>query len=608
VGLSLPPASLRFATRWGDTMIEPLMRSTMALTGLALLSACGESRIDIVVLTPEDLSDAVASLSLQILSPPQAAPYDCEDIAFDEVSDLTLQLTQTQEIALRPGGYADLSGIPRQGEKLFFASALDADGAPLAHGCAAQGEIEGDAAITIELAHRPVLALPDHPFDRPLPRELEVVVTDALGRPLAETTLDWRLVGPGGEALTGEATSDEAGRTQLELPAPRLPGPAALEVGARWARNRPPSTIAFSEPAGMLRHELSGAIERGADTSLQRSRYVVGRVGPDGQMGFAALGPIARREEPREVVVAYVEDGALHAAAAELPPQTFALGLLPDGDRERVVSIAPDVWLEIGPPDDDALPVAESPLEGDAAGAIVRLAECGGDEQEAILAQRQSALVAFGPDGSPAPSPFDTLGGRGTLVHAGCVADLDGTARRVVVLQPRLENETLIAADFDGRLRVATLEASAVTVGFAPSLDDAPPALLAHTSGLTGNAIARYRLAPAGDAGLDLVAIDIDAAPQFPLSVAGADVDGDGRVDVVALYLVGLEEDVSAYRTGIHLGLDHRGARLAGMSPTAHAVSPQLFAADFNGNGRDDLVIATPFEVRILLMDEARAR
>jgi hypothetical protein len=93
-----------------------------------------------------------------------------------------------------------------------------------------------------------------------------------------------------------------------------------------------------------------------------------------------------------------------------------------------------------------------------------------------------------------------------------------------------------------------------------------------------------------GDATLTLSDVDHDPAPSLPLSPVGGDLDGDALLDVAYVTATG-DPAVGALNLMITLGAELSGARLRGVLPLGTSFLPQLWLADFDGDGRADLLV-----------------
>jgi hypothetical protein len=575
---------------------------THAIGIVACAAACGEPSVEVAFAIPGAYADLVASVSLQILVPVAGAPFSCEDLAFGDVLTETIAASRNQEVVLQDGRHTGLSGIPRLGDKIFWARGLDAQGAPVTAACAEVGDVEDSVAV--DLIGEPAVLIVTDTVDlsEPLPATLSVALTDATGQAAGGVETRWLTTGPAGASFTGSETTDERGRVDLALASSTWPGPAALDVHARW------ETAAVSTLHGFVAPPIAFgyAIPEGpaADDMLPiDARFAIGRFGAAGQMGFAALGALDDSGMARPVHVVTYDASAQPSPfrVATTAPITAirSLGVARDVDRDHLVTLTAIRWLEIFP--DGSVIDQLSPLPGRAATALVSVGPC---EQVAraddLLVQlADGSFAALGADGSVVDSVF--LGAAaGRLVTSGCVAGTGAEVFRVVVFAEAGANQRVVAAM--DKLREGTLATFPAGIGFAPTIGEESARLLGTELSLDGTAVARYRLRALGGAGLDLEKVTQDESPTVAQATLGGDVDGDDLVDVVALLELGTLEEERQLRLLVVLGATHRGQRLIGLSKGESGRDARPFLADFDGDGISDLLVGTATSATIYRM------
>ncbi len=571
-----------------------------ALAALFLLTAaCTDYAVHVSFDIPDAYQPDVATTRLAVIVPPAAEPFGCEQLAFGEVDADTVALATVQEAT-----GSELAGIPRTGTKLFHAVGLDAQELPLVAGCEELGEVDGVVDLLITGEPTTVVAVPPSDPGKPLRSPVTVTVIDGRGDPLASAEVRYTVTGPAAETTGGTKTTDALGRADIQPEQPSLPGPQALDVRARWARTPPDSLLGFGAPPGMLDLPLPGT---GDLTSAQtEALYVVGRIGPAGQVGFAALGPVDPINGGRQVLLTWY-DAALDPPfdGATTAPLTgvLTLGLIDEGDgRDRVFTLTATSWIEIAP--SGGTTATASPSPGHIATRILPAGGCsnGGDNHAVLVSFSDGAVQVFDANrdpvaGSPlVPPAVDGL----RIAGSGCVTatgDSAGPWRTVVYSDgtPTLQ----VVSELDGG-RGGPLTALALGVGFSPALGGADAYLLASEVDVDGLAIARWRLSPFPPAGLELEKVDEDESASPALSVAGGDVDGDGEVDVVGLLTFGERDAATQFRVLVALAVPHGDGRLTGLSEPDEATRPRMFLRDFDGDGFDDLLLATPERAIVL--------
>src|SRR5688500_17033310 len=126
-----------------------MLRESLVALAVACAAGCGDPAVEVSFTVPADYRALVAAVVLEVLAPPAAEPFGCDQLAFGEVAPETAALALVQQVAVRGGGSAPLSGIPRTGAKLLVARGLDgADNAVVA-ACAELGDIDGDVAVEL---------------------------------------------------------------------------------------------------------------------------------------------------------------------------------------------------------------------------------------------------------------------------------------------------------------------------------------------------------------------------------------------------------------------------------------------------------------------------
>lgn len=557
-----------------------------------LAMACGDPSIQVRFEVPERYRDDVEAVSLQVLVPPAAGMFDCDDIAFREVDSEVVNLATVQSLLTRDTGHIDLSGIPRLGPKLFFLQGLDAMDTPLVAACAEVGDITDDAAIDLVGEPTAVVALPPGDPGAPPPASFMVTVADSRGDPVRAIETRWTVTGPGDEISTGSTNTDGNGRAMITPQAPALPGPLAVDVRPRWIRATPASLLAFTAPTTVFEAMLPGDADGDLSVSTE-ALYRVGRIGPNGEMGVAALGPSTSPVSVGRIAyIAYYDPQAsppFRTATSARIPNAWALGMISVGDRDQLFTITGGAWIDIAP--DGTLSSLPAPHPGNAALLIADSGGCSAPSGEVLAVFTDDSVRTFGPGGAAADSPFDDEPATSRLLATGCAAAADGEIYRVAAYGENTLQVRLVAEMDEPRSGNATLLPAGI--GFTPALGD-PPYLLGTELSISGTEIVRYRLLALGARILGLEEMDRDATPTVPVSTGGGDFDGDGELDIAALIQFGESDRGTQFRTLMALEVPHGSGRLLGMSARTEARRPRTFVADFDGDGLDELVVATP--------------
>jgi hypothetical protein len=209
-----------------------------------------------------------------------------------------------------------------------------------------------------------------------------------------------------------------------------------------------------------------------------------------------------------------------------------------------------------------------------------------------------AGIRVLGADLAPRDSPL--AADDGSLVAAGCLLGTGAIYPSVVIDRG---GALQLMAEIGGA-RPARLPAVVKRgVAFTPLVDDAAaagPFLLLNRLESDGQSVARYSLVRGPDDSLALDVEDEDEVAGLSLAATGGDFDGDGALDVASLLLLGDLDQAQEVRFYMALGATLDGQRLAGLSDararggpgTERFIQSQLMAADLDGDGYDELVIA----------------
>lgn len=377
--------------------------------------------------------------------------------------------------------------------------------------------------------------------------------------------------------------------------APPGAGPVALVLRARWSRDAPTRLAVFQPPGAGVTAALPAG--DGDDALPTDGRAVVGRLGPQGQVGIAAIGPIVDGGVSRAVTIAYYDGAAdppFRSAVTDPIPAVVTLGLARGAERDAVVTAAVGQWIEVLP--DGGL--RASPFAGGAGTArrILSVGPCASDGaggEDRLLVQYLTTTAPHDvvtPAGALAPSPFAELD-PGTPLVSGCAADVAGAPARVVVFH-QLASRHTVYADMDALRRTEWITFPE-GVGFAPAIGGEPASLLGLRVAVDGTSIARHQLLPLGTMGLELQTVAQDASTTPPLSTAAGDIDGDGALDIVAVLDFGRSDEGAQFRVFIARGAEADGERVAAVSDVVVGEDAAVFVADVDDDGVDDIAFVT---------------
>jgi hypothetical protein len=586
--------------------------AALALAGL--LAACGDPTVQVSFEVPAAYREQVQSVELHIVEPSEGDDsFTCDDIAFQTVPADTVELETVKTFVERDGESVALSDIPREGTKLFFIEGLDADGLPVVAACESVGVIDDDVTVTLIGEPTAFVKLPIHDPGAPFPvdEDLRVGVVDIDGTALGGLRVEWTTTGPGGELIHGEGqtrTTGEIGIIVITPAFPARPGPSALDVRARWMRTSPGPLLSFNMPEIALAEMLPGASTAG-DTPARL--YAVGRIGPNGEPGFAALGPSDTPLLGRELYIAY-HDPALQPPFRIVTPGTIAgasaIGLIERDGVDHPVVLTATQWIEIEPT--GLLSAQPLPSPQSAAENIIPIGSCDGSTggNERILVQHGDmtpAVLAYDSDGQVVPTVFTADAAPTRPMAGGCVEGVEAGVDRTVVFATGTLSQTFITEMDSGR--AGQVPALRTAIGFAPPDETANARLLATELSLDGTTISRYRFNALGSGGADAERVDHDPTVSLPQTIAGGNLDADTHVDVVAAVPFGINtEGRPQVRLLVSLGTKINGGdqRLVGLSPGFDAERVAVWLYDFDENGVDDILIGSPTAFTVLHMGE----
>ncbi len=557
--------------------------------------ACSDPSLRVELIIPNEVRDEVRSATLSVLVPPQGTPFGCDELAFGAVDESLIQASTVEEVVLRTESSSDLSAIPRKGDKVLLASAIDATGEKIVAGCVEQGLIEDDDSITIQGELVTIAILPAfNPIDVS-GRTSEVRITDVKGQPARGIEVRWTRTAPGAVPESSQAISDEQGLVTVEVTPSPLPGPIAVDVNARWARSSPPVIVGFRNPETML----SDTLPNPSDTAGRNPDeiYQVGRIGPNGEMGVAALGNDAVAPS-RQVYMAYynpVNSAFTTVLSAPLPGDVASLALITQGNRDRVFTLSLTSSIEILP---------DGSLFGRPLGQTIPrvrrflpLGDCSNPDeiQGALAVLLTGGSLAIDSTGVITNSPFAGASAPGAPFTSGCLSS-DGELHRALTY---LSDQAItLVADLDV-VRRGVLAVVSSGMGYTPASGGQEALLLATTINIEGTDIGRFRLLPVGADKLSVELVTSDATLTFAQSTTAGDFDGDGLTDVAAILVFGDTVEETEYRIHISLALEAATGRVSGVSSLKTGLRPRIFVRDFDGDGYDDILIGseTSFEI-----------
>lgn len=590
---------------------------------LSLLVGCGEDpSLRVEVTHPDEASEAIARTTLTVYESPIVS---CDKIEFGDLSASELTATERDQITIGEGELA----MSREGTKVIVARGLSDKDALITAGCAEQGVVgEGDVlAISTELAAS--VSVNGIGLDDLDPFGIVVTVTDPFVRSLPERVVSWRVFGSSGTEplistgveVTGSewvpaspACTNDNGLIRLHPTPPSTIGGFATAVRTSWsvepprvfstftpingmgALTKPPvrDVATFSQRRCALR--VAGAVrrlvcleDRGVPTAVDYKVQIVG-------------GGAAMTEQATQTFTLGADDGTplnVFSIARGAATDVYAMTT-----RGRIVglfspSVAPDTSFRLAAPF-AITDVALLPACGATAAALLVRVEGIGKDLRTLAITGTGFGASLVPYVSPGVGVTDTL----AINATGCVAELTSGGA------PILHQVGVVdITDRDGansrNATVAYCEANACEVrfavaragvGFLPADDTHPERMVGATFDASGTILSVTALQRDNAGNLRPVEQERITAASFPQRVVTGQFDGDGLADLFWDILNPLSATTNFQLSYAHPVL---GERLSALSATlGDTVVVDTFVADTDGDGHDDLVIASQDTLR----------
>lgn len=574
-------------------------RSRVVLIGLSLAGvACGAPELTIDFRLPEPYRDVVGRVELQIFTPSAAAPFTCEDLAFQRVDPAVVALSRVKDLS-SSGLEAPFSELDRRARKIFVADGEREDGRRLVTGCAELGEVRG--AESLEIRGEPVPMIDPGPpallsgtlGTLPTPRII-LQVSDALGAPLPGVPAEYVVDGAGGPGAFGSQNADDSGRISITPNLPDRPGPFVLDVRVRWAKSGP--------------IWLPGFLLRPAEVVALPGRtldFRSGRVGPMAEPGFVALSSDGRGSSRALLVF---EDGRSSTRKIlSTPPVAGSplLGLIEDsaGGRDRAILVSRDAWSEVTPEAELlARPTYSRPAQSGAPRRVLARGGCRPEEKNTrgAFVELEGGMVGEYSDEGALVDAF-SLSDDPTfsveLLASGCISNQDGSLERTLAVGVGSGIGVYLAI-FGGPddFLLAPWFALPSAIAFAPRAEGRPGWVFGTQLDVNDIVVSRATIERrADDAAVRIQGLD--PVPAVPISIAAGDIDGDGQVDVLSLVRQSDEAGLDHLILSGTLGREHARRRVTGdvdlgpLAPT-RIRAPTLLVVDLDRDGVDDVLIA----------------
>ena len=555
-----------------------MMRRWLALS--LLVCGCESTTVNVDFVVPDGIDGLVASTRLSVI---EHNEMTCDDIAWRRVDELAVRAATTVQFTLRQEDSLTMAGVPRLGRKLFLVEAFDTSDQLVAAGCTPFGDIDGGVIIAVVGEPASVLEdLASPGVGQTIANPISVRVSSARDEPLSDTPLAWLAKAGAASETGGEVRTDAGGRADVTIEAPGYAGPGVIDVRARWQRGDAVRREYFCEPAPLLDGEPVDRPMLGSNYSETSDQpeigfYAAGGFGPNGRDAFAVLGPRyenALQQIARPLVVRWAGTEVAHifdsgvTVLGSYRASEQADRLVAGGNNELFL-------VSVG----DAIAVEPRVVSGGQIAVLQPAGACDGGREDLLVTMLDGHhlidTASFG------QSPFAvTTPGNWFPVASGCVDDVD----RLVVFDLVNDARMLISSG-DREQNLPFLK------NVLASFSDRQ--LLLPDQTLDGTGIARYRVEPSGDASLITRLVDRSGTPFLPTALTSGDFDGDTLPDIAALIPRETADEPGRLLIMI-LGQLHDGDNIRALRTSSDFsfAADQLFAADLDDDGVDDLVVA----------------
>jgi hypothetical protein len=539
----------------------------------------------------------------------------CQQIEFGDVDTDKLAGALVSDAA---NGEA-LSGLSRTGTKIIVARGFAKTGALVTIQCASKGEIQGNDSITINTVPAATLTIAN--LNDGSRDGLVITTSDARNELIANRQVYWRVYGAAGTSADPatytnvsdgvwepkQAACTTGGDAKIYPFPPKLPGGYAQRLRVSWADMPLPLISSFTPVDGSKLLVASGtsvvvqpcAVQRKNNVSTivcidtparnQQSTvttfaYTVGAPGTLVSTGTTTLTP-AVLDEYIGVVAIDGAAGVRDVYAISTKGAWKALNAAP-------MEVLGSTWCVPGL-------ASNFPCSGLFAVAQLQVVPACGTKPAYLLARTNEdpKLRMLPLRGGTMPTELVTRDGE--INNAGCVTELqsDGSAaklRQVVVL-----NTAIIVGTSTTPTKVtqAVFDCSATStpctvqlpngggVGFYPGTE---AELIGSTFDATGSTLDHWVMIPAGAKDrLVTRSRQLSAAP--PRQLITAELDTDKQPDLLWAFGSRTEVDIQ-----VAYARQAEGAPLSALTPLSSGNNPQpqsMFAADFNNDGYDEIVI-----------------
>lgn len=601
--------------------MDHVLRLGLAIAAIGYFGCASDPSLQIEVVHDPAIAAVVDHTVVSIYA---QMDLTCAQIEFGDISDDQLRGALAAEAS---DGEA-LSGIPRVDAKVIVARGYSAAGALVAAGCVAEGEITDRAKVTVTTVPTATVSVTlaaDDTGGAAMGNGILVTTTDATNASIDKREVAWRLYGAAGttadparyhDVADGEweplhPTCTANGDARIHPMPPLLPGGFGLDVRVSWASAMPPLFTAFT------------AFDAAAQTVSQLDKPAI--LLPCALEKRAGKSRIACMDSPTSVQLydfapaTHTVTKGVNQALGSVAGDSW-IGVIAvegaGGDRDLYAISDKGAWQAL-----DGAPAAAGGTQWCAGACNAAWSTTGlqyvpacGDSPAFLFGQGKVGLATQYfqmPVRGGAATLYPPLdGSRGalkgaTVTGAGCVTELqlDGSSklRQALVFDSTPtsgpETNAVFACSATASPCVVQLPTSNQAVAFSGGAGEAQ--LIGGTFDATGTQLARWVMKPAevkGGAGAKDRLVErsrqVSAAPARQLVTGKFDADADADLFWTFLGRNAFGVQI-AYARQVHdaplsavTSFD-----LSGIAALANPTPVQLFAADFNGDGYDELIL-----------------
>jgi hypothetical protein len=568
-----------------------------------LILGCDDPELHITLSIPSDYRAELQTAMLRIHVAGGEVPLRCEEFEYNTVSQERADLSQTAEARVKKGELFSIPSVPRWVDKLLIVRGYDTERRFIVAGCMKVGSLEQGSSVRIPLEPTSRIETQTATMTESLPETIPVKVVGGHGEPLSKHAVHYESRGPDGFALQAETlATDESGNALLATTRAPVAGVQETTITSRWATEQPTVVRSYNAPLALLDETIPGALA-GAQLTVMRSAMAWGRFGPNGEMGYAQLGPLSAPNTERALFVTWFANGAFRSPVMKRYDSVTAVAAVNRGQRDQLVLFSNEHWIEVDSNGDEIKRTAIATPSGSRVLSVQSVGACQGDTGDQLLVGlSDGSAIGLDENGQRKGNRFLQAFRSGDrtqrAVGAGCVL-VSGSVRRVMIYR---DNSLKLAVfDESDNLVIGGWSVLASTINFGFPGSGHGPLLLGAVSDIDGLALGSHLLEIADG---KVEPSRQTAAPLTPVALTEGDFDGDGRLDLVSVLVFAEnagDEGVSAIRLFMSFDTtpNPNDKDLSGTSASFFGRDFRVASVDFDGDGVHELIVASRGRVRI---------